>query len=153
MATGQDIEGLIAALDAIAEEGLHYFEGPGRSSQARVGQWGPREVLAHLTFWHEASVRGMESVAEGGQPFRLELPVDEANARAVADRDDKDLPGLVADARSLHGRFVQAARAIADPGAVVVIRGDGSEAPVWQRFEITINHWREHIRDLQADGS
>ena len=57
MGSAEDIETWIAALDKVVEEGLGYFEGPAGSPQARVGDWGPEEVLAHLVFWHEASVR------------------------------------------------------------------------------------------------
>ncbi len=153
MDPAEDIESWIAALDKVVEEGLGYFEGPAGSSQARVGDWGPEEVLAHLVFWHEASVRGMEFVANGAPPHRLELPVDEANARAVAERRGNGLPELVADARRVHLRFAEAARAVGDPYATVVIRADGSEADVRQRFDITTNHWREHVRQLREGGS
>lgn len=144
----QEVESRSATLDTAVDEGLAYFEGPGRLSEARIGDWSMRELLSHLVYWHEVSVKGMESVASGGRPFRLELSVDEANARAVAEKQGDDLSSLASEARSLHRRFTEAALAVGDLDAVVVVRADGSEASVRQRFEITTDHWREHAAQL-----
>ena len=153
MVASQQIEDLITALEQRVEAGLAYFQGPGGQGQVRVGKWGPREVLCHLAWWHQATVEGMESVLSGGKPYRFYASVDEMNARAVGRFAGKDMTELVELGRQLQARLVEAARAIPDPSATVLVTGDGSGRSVQQRLETIARHWSEHVRTLQAPSA
>ena len=157
MAAGQQIDDLIAALERSVESGLAYFQGPGGQSKVMIGHWGPREVLCHLVWWHQATVEGMESVAKGGAPYRIYASVDEMNARAVGRLAGRDLnqagtygESLVDLARQWQERLVKAARALPDPNTTVLIMGDGSGRSVQQRLETIAQRWNELVRELQA---
>jgi hypothetical protein len=122
-----------------------------------IGHWGPREVLCHLVWWHQATVEGMESVAKGGAPYRIYASVDEMNARAVGRLAGRDLnqagtygESLVDLARQWQERLVKAARALPDPNTTVLIMGDGSGRSVQQRLETIAQRWNELVRELQA---
>lgn len=157
MAASQQINDLIATLEQNVEAGLVYFQGPGGQAKVTIGHWGPREVLCHLVWWHQATAEGMESVAKGGAPYRMYASVDEMNARAVGRMAGKDIikpdtygPSLVELARQWQARLVQAARALPDPNTTVLIMGDGSGRSVQQRLETIAQHWNEHVKELQA---
>ena len=157
MAAGPQINDLIAALERSVEAGLAYFQGPGGQSKVLIGHWGPREVLCHLVWWHQATVEGMESVAKGGAPYRIYASVDEMNARAVGRLAGRDLnqagtygESLVDLARQWQERLVKAARALPDPNTTVLIMGDGSGRSVQQRLETIAQRWNELVRELQA---
>ncbi len=152
MVTEQRTEELIAALDKSVEAGLAYFQGPGATSRARIGAWRPREVLAHMLFWHQATAEGMESVLAGGKPYRVHASVDEMNARAVGRTAAMSIQQLVEQVRHWHARLVAAARKLPDSSAIVLIRGDGTELSAQRRLEIIAHHWDEHIKDLQAQS-
>ncbi len=53
-------------------------------------------------------------------------------------------------ARRGKGCLVQAARALPDPNATILIMGDGSGRSVQQRLETIGQHWNEHVKELQA---
>src|SRR5205823_1680770 len=92
------VDALFGELEQSVEAGLTYFQGPGGQARIKVGMWGPREVLCHLAWWHQATVEGMESVLAGSNPYRFYASVDEMNARAVgrlAGRDIAELAELV----------------------------------------------------------
>jgi len=157
MAAGQQIDDLIATLEQSVEAGLAYFQGPGSQSKVMIGHWGPREVLCHLVWWHQATVEGMESVAKGGAPYRIDASVDHMNARAVGRLAGRDLNqpttygvSLVDLARQWQARLVQAARTIPDPNTTILVMGDGSGRSVQQRLETIAQHWNEHVKELQA---
>ena len=150
MAADRDLEPLIAGVETVVEEALSYFQGPGATSQVRVGEWGAREVLCHFLFWHEATAQGMESVAGGGEPFQVEATTDEMNARAIADQAGKGLPELIREAQRIEARLVKGARALADLGETVLVRSDGRGLSGRQRLELIADHWREHLSELQA---
>ena len=116
MAAGQQIDDLIATLEQSVESGLAYFQGPGGQSKVMIGHWGPREVLCHLVWWHQATVEGMESVAKNGAPYRIDASVDHMNARAVGRLAGRDLNqpttygvSLVDLARQWQARFAGSA--------------------------------------------
>jgi len=157
MAAGQQIDDLLATLEQSVEAGLAYFQGPGGQSKVMIGHWGPREVLCHLVWWHQATVEGMESVATGGAPYRMYASVDEMNARAVGRMAGKAInqadtygASLVDLARQWQARLVKAARALPDPHTTVLVMGDGNGRSVQQRLETIVQHWSEHVKELQA---
>src|SRR5262247_4716881 len=102
MAASQPIEALSRARDQSVASGLTYFQGPGGQARTKVGVWGPREVLCHLVWWHQATVEGMESVLAGGKPYRFYASVDEMNARAVGRLAAHDIAQLIELARQLQ---------------------------------------------------
>jgi len=157
MAAGQQIDDLIATLEQSVESGLAYFQGPGGQSKVMIGRWGPREVLCHLVWWHQATVEGMESVAKGGAPYCIYASVDQMNARAVGRMAGRDVNqsgtygvSLVDLARQWQERLVQAVRTISDLNTTVLVMGDGSKRSVQQRLETIAHHWNEHVTELQA---
>jgi len=153
MAASQQIEALIRALEQSVEAGLTYFQGPGGQARIKVGKWGPREVLCHLVWWHQATVEGMESVLSGGKPYRFYASVDEMNARAVGRLAGRDTAQLAELLRQLQPRLVKAARALPDPNATVLVTGDGSGRSVLQRLETIARHWSEHVHSLLAPSA
>jgi hypothetical protein len=150
MAASQQIEERLAALGQSIEAGLAYFQGPGGQAKVKIGHWGPREVLSTLVWWHQATVEGMESVLSGGKPFRFYASVDEMNARAVGRAAGKDIAQLADTVRQLQARLVQAAPALPDPNATVLMSGDGSGYSALQRLETMAQHWNERVKDLRT---
>ena len=153
MAASQPIEALIRALEQSVEAGLTYFQGPGGQARIKVGMWGPREVLCHLAWWHQATVEGMESVLAGSNPYRFYASVDEMNARAVGRLAGQDIIQLAELVRQLQARLVKAARALPDPNATVLVTGDGTGRSLLQRLETIARHWSEHVHALQAPSA
>jgi hypothetical protein len=150
MATPQQIEERIAALEHSIEAGLAYFQGPGSQAKIKVGRWGPREMLCHLVWWHQATVEGMESVLSGGAPYRIYASVDEMNARAVGRLAGTNITHMADMVRQFQTRLVKAARAFTDAQTTVLALGDGTSRSVLQRLETIAHHWDEHVKELQA---
>ena len=150
MEAKQQMERLIDALKQSVETGLTYFQGPGKQAKIRVGRWGPREVLCHLVWWHQATVEGMESVLSGGPPYRIYASVDEMNARAVGRLAGKNIDQLADLVHQFQARLLTAAHALPDAQTTVMILGDGSERSVQQRLETIPQHWDDHVKELRA---
>ena len=149
MSTAQELDEMLSTLETIVNEALAYFEGPGATSTARVGDWGPREVLCHFLFWHEATAQGIESAISGG-PLVLDAPVDELNDQAVAQHAGEEMPQLVARARELQEQLVRAARRLSNLDVVVMQRPNNPPMTARQRLDRIAQHWQAHIAELQA---
>ena len=153
MTASESVEALIRALERSVEAGLRYFQGPGGQARIKGEKWGPREVLCHLVWWHQATVEGMESVLSGGKPYRFYASIDQMNARAVGRLAGQDIAQLAELVRQLQARLVRAVRALPDPNATVLITDDGSGRSVLQRLETIARHWSEHVHALQAPSA
>jgi hypothetical protein len=150
MAASQQVKDGIATLERNVEAALAYMQGPDGQAKIKAGQWGPREMLCSLVWWHQATVEGMESVLSGGEPYRFYASVDEMNARAVGRLAGKNINQLADLVRQFQARLGKAAQALPDPQATVVVFGDGSGRSVLQRLETMAQQWDEHLKKLQA---
>ena len=150
MSTAQELDEMLSTLETIVNEALAYFEGPGATSTARVGDWGPREVLCHFLFWHEATAQGIESAISGGGPLVLDAHVDELNDQAVAQHAGEEMPQLVARARELQEQLVRAARRLSNLDIEVIQRPNNPPMTARQRLDRIAQHWQAHIAELQA---
>jgi hypothetical protein len=144
-----DREELIKLLDSAVDDGLTFFLGQGRDSDAKVGDWGVWEVLCHMIYWHQATVDGVESIASGGGPHHIKGETDEVNDRIIATMSGRSSHELAEDVRDLQAKLVAAVRKVDDPTSTVFIRKDGSSASTFDRVDQITRHWNGHIAELR----
>ena len=150
MTTDRELDALIASFDEAVNNGLAYLAGSGAESGVKIESWTAREVLAHMVFWHQATVEGMEAVGSNGDPYQIDASTDEVNAEHVAALADTSTADIADRIRELQTRLVAAVRSLDDPSAIVFIRSSGVGSSALQRLEMMANHWNGHIRELQA---
>ena len=141
MTQSSELETLIADLDSDVNTVLAYFEGPGQTSTARIGDWGAWEVLAHFLYWHEATAKGMESVVRGNGPMTVTIETDSMNAELARLHQSEGFADLAHEARRFQAALTDAAR----------LRGD-LDATILERPErtATARHWQGHVAALEA---
>lgn len=152
MTQQSELETLIGELDSAVSTALAYFEGPGQSTNVRIGDWGAWEVLAHFLYWHEATTSGMESAARGDGPLGVTTETDDMNAESVRLHRGESLADLVREARRLQAALTDAARLLGDLDAVVLERPERS-ATARQRLETLARHWLGHVSALEGGAS
>lgn len=116
-------------------------------------EWGPKEVLSHLLYWHGWTVGSFEGVTQGQAALRQPptMPeIDQLNATAVAERKDREVVDLANELADLQRRLVAAARALPNPRAIVAVRMDGSELPAASRLAMVNHHVGTHLADLRG---
>ena len=147
MTTEVNIDSLIADVEEVVARGIAYVQA-NAESEVKIDIWTPREVLCHWIYWHAATAEGMETAAAGEGPHQIHADTDEMNARSVGRKSGVSVEWLVEEMEELQQRLVAAARSMPDANAVVVSRGDGSEATGVQRLETIISHWNEHLEEM-----
>lgn len=143
-------EPLIAELERAVGDTLAYFEGPGQLTQARVGDWGGWEVLAHFTYWHYATAWGIQSASLGGPPWQVSASADAINEVSLLLLTGERFTDLVEQLRQAQNRLVRAASAAPNLYAAAFHMPDGRDVSVGQRLDIMARHWRSHLEALQA---
>ena len=122
MATNGHGDDALAALDRTVRDALAYFEAMGPTPSASAGAWGAGEVLCHFLFWHEVTIEGMQSVAHGGGPLRLQAAADELNAEAIARHRGMGLLDLTARLRVLQEELRWVVHSLPNMDVPVMIR-------------------------------
>jgi hypothetical protein len=150
MTTAAEKEALIQQLDRAVQEVLAYFDGPGRTTTARVDRWHARDILQHFIYFHEATAWGIQSAAQGGPVWSVPADADTVNEVCRRLHEQESYDELLAQVRLAHGRLVRAARQAPDLDQPCFRRADGGAVTGRQRLEILAHHWREHMEALQA---
>jgi len=149
MTTPASKEALVADLDRVARDTVAYFEGPGRASNARVGQWQGRDVLMHFIYFHDATAWGIQSAAQGGPPWPVPADSDTVNEVCRRLHEHESFDDLLGQLRQSHARLVRAARNAPDLDRPCFLRSTGEVMTGRQRLELLARHWTEHVRELQ----
>ena len=149
MTTPASKEALVADLDRVARDTFAYFEGPGRTTSARVGQWRGRDVLMHFIYFHDATAWGIQSAAQGGPPWPVPADADTVNEVCRRLHEHEGVDDLLAQLRQAHARLVRAARNAPDLDRPCFQRSTGEVMTGRQRLELLARHWTEHVRELQ----
>jgi len=142
-------DSLLAETDRVVRETLAYFEGPGRTTSARVDRWQARDVLMHFLYFHDATAWGIQSAAMGGPPWPVPADADTVNEVCRRLHEHESADELLAQLRQAHDRLMRAARSAPDLDQPCFRRASGETMTGRQRLELIARHWAEHVRELQ----
>lgn len=149
MTTLPSTDVLLANLDRVVQDTLAYFEGPGRATKARVGQWQARDVLMHFIYFHDATAWGIQSAAFGGPLWPVPGDSDVVNEVCRRLHEHESFDELLTQVRQAHARLMRAARNAPDLDKPCFQRVTGEIMTGRQRVELLARHWTEHVRELQ----
>jgi hypothetical protein len=125
-----------------------------------LGNWTPRDIVAHLIGWNRYSVRGAQQLLEGELPFYDIDPGEDysnVNARLVAEHPSENRTELLAEHEKAAHELAAFLRSLSEEqwsGSTGVLL-EGEELTIRQNVDWLIedhHHHSEQIRDL-AKGS
>src|SRR4029453_8806993 len=108
-----------------------------------LGSWGVREILIHISGWHDEMAPALGRVAKGQEAYPAGTydDFDAWNARFVEQKTGVKTADVIAELEASHRAFIAAAAAVPEPffapGAAPVGpfcgRGRGAPASTWRR--------------------
>lgn len=110
-----------------------------------LGRWGVREILIHISGWHDEMIPALGRVAKGEEAYPAGAydDFDAWNARFVEQKTGVKTAEVVAELEASHRAFVSAAAAVPErffaPGAAAVAPFEGAGA----------GHYREHLAQIR----
>jgi hypothetical protein len=114
-----------------------------------LGTWGVREILIHISGWHDVMAPALERVARGEAPYPAGTydDVDAWNARFVARKAGVKPADVVAELDASHRRLVAAAAAVPEaqfgPGGAARDPFDGAGPGHYREHSAQIRQWRQ----------
>jgi hypothetical protein len=110
-----------------------------------LGRWGVREILIHISGWHDEMIPALGRIAKGEEAYPASAydDFDAWNARFVEQKTGVKTADVVAELEASHRAFVSAAAAVPErffaPGAAAVSPFEGAGA----------GHYREHLAQIR----
>lgn len=145
-------DAVIANLDRVVQDTLVWFDGAGRTSNAKVDRWHARDVLQHFIYFHDATAWGIQSAASGGPVWPVPGDADTVNEVCRKLHEHESVDDLIAQLRLAHGRLLRAARSSPDLDKPCFRRASGEVMTGRQRLELLTKHWAEHVAELKTAG-
>lgn len=108
--------------------------------------WSAKDVLAHLTFWHESFARNVDDLAHGRTPSPLKGRLRDLNQEGVDAMAHRALAEVLARFEAAHAT-IQAN--ILNPALTLIPYRKGSrEYTVEEHLDIVDDHINQHLRDV-----
>jgi hypothetical protein len=113
-----------------------------------LGSWGVREILIHISGWHDEMAGALDRVAKGDAPYPAGAydDIDAWNARFVAGKGAVRTAEVVDELDRSHRKLLAAAAGVPDPlfAAGAAGRGalDGAGAGHYREHAEQIRQWR-----------
>ena len=94
----QMFAGLRQAFDGLTEEQMR---------EVWLGTWGVREILIHISGWHQAMIPALQHIARGEEPYPTGTydDFDAWNARFIAEKAGVKAADVLAELDASHGTF------------------------------------------------
>ena len=140
------VRAIRVAVEALPEDA---FLGP-------LGNWTPRDIVAHLVGWNRYYIRGLQQLLEGELPFYAIDPGEnysKVNARLVGEYPSTNRTELLADHEKSAHELAEYLRSLSEEqwSDSTGVELDGEEVTIRQTVDWLIedhDHHTAQIRDL-----
>jgi hypothetical protein len=114
-----------------------------------LGTWGVREIVIHMSGWHQAMIPALQHIARGEAPYPVGTydDFDAWNARFVAEKAGVKAADVLTDLEASHRAFLAASREVPDPhfepGGAARDLFDGVGPAHYREHAAQIREWRQ----------
>ena len=114
-----------------------------------LGSWGVREILIHISGWHDEMAPALGRVAKGQEAYPAGTydDFDAWNARFVEQKTGVKTADVIAEVEASHRAFIAAAAAVPEPffapGAAAAGPFEGAGAGHYREHVAQIRQWRD----------
>lgn len=112
--------------------------------------WSAKDVLGHITFWHESFARNVRDLVNGVKPTPLKGKYSELNELCLSETRNQTVKTITIRLAAAHG-LIQENILSKKLQLIPYKKGARSYTPE-EHLEITANHIDGHLRDLKKAG-
>lgn len=146
MISEQEIKLKLAALSSTVYELISFYKQNLDFDQMVYPLWSAKNVLGHLTFWHESFAKNLLDLANGVKPNPLRGKLSEVNTRSVESTANISVEGLIE-----RIQFAQETieKNIVNSAIVSIPYKIGSRNYTRvEHLDVVISHLKKHLNDL-----
>jgi hypothetical protein len=139
-------ETLLERLDEAAARLLDFYRGLSDSNVRVYELWSAKDVLAHLTFWHESFARNVGGLAQGKKPAPLKGKLGDLNQAGVDEMRPYPLDTVIERFEAAHQIIRQN---ILDPRlSLIPYRRCSRDYTPEEHLSIVNDHIQFHLKDV-----
>ena len=143
----ETIQQNLSNLQEQIEELVHFFEQDLNFQTMIYELWNAKDILGHLTFWHESFARNIHDLGEGTKPSPLKGKLSEVNRQSVETTASVSISELIARLRGAQKTIEQH---IFDESIEIIPYKKGSRGySREEHLEIVTAHIKKHLKDLK----
>ena len=134
------------------EETLSLFSEEQMQEPLFTGGWSVKDILAHIVFWEQRTLRGIRASLRGEAPPPIKGIVDTINKRVYEENHDRPLPDVTSDFHHSFREFIEQVAALAEDDMADPLRfawTRGKPLRNWIRVDSQY-HYVQHNRQLRA---
>jgi hypothetical protein len=132
----QIVKELIATCRALPDPNAPVYEG-----------WTAKDILGHLTFWHESFARNVADLAHDRQPLPLKSKLSDLNQRGVEEMRSCTLEEVISRLEAAQ-RIIHAN--IQSPKLILIPYRKGSrDYTPEEHLEIVAKHIQQHLKGIR----
>ena len=108
--------------------------------------WNAKDILGHITFWHESFARNISDLGKGIKPSPLKGKLSEVNEQSVVTTRNETIKGLIKrlkDAQRIVEEYVYIDRI-----NLIPYKKDSRDYSRSEHLEIVTNHIQKHLKDI-----
>jgi len=109
--------------------------------------WDAKDVLGHLTFWHESFARNISDLGQGIKPNPLTGKLSEVNKQSVETTTHESTENLIQ--RMKHAQNTIEAFIFEDTIDKIPYKKGSLDYSKIEHLEIVSNHIRKHLKDIR----
>jgi len=122
------------------EQGLDYYK-------MVYEFWNAKDILGHITFWHESFAKSISDLGKGNKPKPLKGKLSEVNKQSVETTKNESIENLIErlkDAQSTIEAFI-----FEDNINMIPYRKGSRDYSKTEHLEVVSNHIHKHLKDIR----
>ncbi len=142
----QQISGRLESLNKTVDRFITFFKSQKDFSKMVYDYWSVKDVLGHVTFWHESFARNLLDVAEHRKPYPHKGSLSEVNKMSVD--TTRDIPIKVLCKRLLEAQNVIAKHILNTTVNEIPYKKGSRSYSRLEHLQIVDAHITKHLKDI-----
>ena len=108
--------------------------------------WNAKDILGHITFWHESFARNISDLAKGSKPSPLKGKLSEVNKQSVELTKNNSIENLIQRLKEAQQTIEE--YIFLDKINLIPYRKGSRDYSRSEHLEVVSNHIHKHIKDI-----
>ena len=138
---------LLQRLNETLEELYEHYRGQIDLEIEIYEGWNARDVLGHITFWHESFAHNVNALIEGNKPFPLNGKYIEINQRSIDETKTLTAEQIMSRLKNAH-RIIQE-NILSDKLEIIPYRKGSRDYSPEEHLDIVNRHIGGHLKSIE----
>lgn len=142
----QQIKDCLESLNATVDSFIYFYKSQKDFNSMVYEYWSIKDVLGHITFWHESFAKNLQDVAENRKPNPLKGKLSEVNKMSVD--TTRDVPIKILCERLLEAQKTIAKHILNTKVNEIPYKKGSRSYSRLEHLQIVDSHIVKHLRDI-----